>query len=466
MKRILCLSRNALLLLALGAVAFGCAHTGTDQTALDRYVAEPDPNYTFSLVKSIDGEGVTAHIIDMTSQSWRSATEVDRTLWQHWVTIVVPDVVRHETGLLVIGGGKNGDDPPSRIGGMLSGIALATGSVVVELGMVPNQPLTFIGDDDQPRREDSLIAYTWDKHLRGGDDYWPARLPMTKSAVRAMDTVTSFCASVAGGGSAVSKFVVAGASKRGWTTWTTAVVDDRVVGIVPIVIDMLNVVPSFEHHWEAYGFWAPAVDDYVEMGIMDWMGHPAYDRLQAMVEPYSYLDRLTMPKFMMNSTGDQFFVPDSWQFYFDDLLGTKYIRYVPNTDHGLDHSDAIESLTAFYGSILTGAPLPEFSWCVRDDGAIEVKTVDTPVAVKLWQATNPDTRDFRKDTIGEAWTSTDLAPETDGVYVGRVPEPAKGWTAFMVELTFESGLPMPFKFTSGVHVVPKTLPFTYEAPKR
>jgi len=67
-----------------------------------------------------------------------------------------------------------------------------------------------------------------------------ARLPMTKSAVRAMDTVTAFLGSsreVTSGG----RFVVAGGSKRGWTTWTTAAVDKRVVGIIPIVIDVLNI---------------------------------------------------------------------------------------------------------------------------------------------------------------------------------------------------------------------------------
>ena len=46
----------------------------------------------------------------------------------------------------------------------------------------------------------------------------------------------------------VAKFVIAGASKRGWTTWSTAAVDDRVVGIVPIVIDTLNVAKSAAHH--------------------------------------------------------------------------------------------------------------------------------------------------------------------------------------------------------------------------
>src|SRR5439155_1099241 len=82
------------------------------------------------------------------------------------------------------------------------------------------------------------------------------RLPMTKSVVRAMDTVTAFCRSAAGGGIDVDRFVIGGASKRGWTAWTAAAVDQRVVAVAPVVIDLLNVEKSFEHHYRAYGFWA------------------------------------------------------------------------------------------------------------------------------------------------------------------------------------------------------------------
>jgi len=474
MKRLSPCPRNLGLLTVLAVAVFGCAYTGetrralpeSEQTALDRYIEKPDPSYRYRLEKTLEGRGCTGYVIDMTSQSWRNEQEVDRTEWQHWVTIVVPDEVKQDTGLLFIGGGDNGDSAPDEISERLSRIAVATHSVVTELRMVPNQPLVFIGDETRRRKEDSLIAYTWDKFLRGGDEEWPARLPMTKSAVRAMDTITSFCGSPEGGGVPVTKFVVAGGSKRGWTTWTTGAVDGRVVAIVPIVIDLLNIVPSFVHHWEAYGFWAPAVDDYVEMGIMDWMGHPAYQGLLDIVEPYAYRERFTMPKFLMNSTGDQFFLPDSWQFYYDTLPGVKHLRYVPNTNHGLGRSDAIESLTAFYGAILSGTPFPRYTWAVQEEGSIRVTCKDKPVAVKLWQATNPKARDFRKDIIGEAWTSTDLSEEAPGVYVGRVPAPQEGWTAFMVELTFESGLPVPFKFTSGVKVVPDTLPFTYVPPSR
>ena len=38
----------------------------------------------------------------------------------------------------------------------------------------------------------------------------------------------------------------------------------------------------------------------------------------------------------------------------------------------------------------------------------------------------------------------------------------EGWTAFFVELTFKSGGPFPFKFTTEVSVVPDRLPYASE----
>jgi PhoPQ-activated pathogenicity-related protein len=460
--------RRFALALLLVLFAAGCAHT-YPPTALDRYVATADPHYAYRLLQTVQGKGYTTHILEMTSQAWLTTNEVDRPLWKHWVTITRPDGATNPTALLFIGGGGNDKPAPTEADGGLVKVALGAKSVVAELRLVPNQPLVFAGDGGRQRHEDELIAYTWDKFLRTGDERWPARLPMTKSAVRAMDTVTAFCATAAGGQLKVDTFVVAGGSKRGWTTWTTAIVDKRVVAVVPIVIDMLNIRPSFIHHWEAYGFYAPAVHDYEEMGIMDWQGTKEYERLMKIEEPFEYRDRLTMPKFIVNATGDQFFLPDSSQFYFDQLPGVKYLRYVPNADHSLKDTDALETLAACLHAVLNRTPLPRFSWTVESDGAIRVKTVDRPAAVKLWQATNPNARDFRVDTIGKVWTSTDLADPGDGVYVGRVPKPDKGWTAFLVELTYpREGSPAPFKFTTQVKVVPDILPFRFQpkAPRR
>ena len=66
-----------------------------------------------------------------------------------------------------------------------------------------------------------------------------------------------------------------------------------------------------------------------------------------------------MPKYIVNSGGDQYFVPDSSQFYWKDLKGEKYLRYVPNTKHDLNGSDARESAAAFYTTIVNNEPRPQ-----------------------------------------------------------------------------------------------------------
>src|SRR5712691_1862821 len=97
--------------LSLTASAGLAATTGRTQrgerTALDRYVARPDTNYSFRVAQRLKGDGYTTHYVDMISQAWLTTNEVNRALWQHWVTIVVPDKVASSTGLLFIGGGAN-----------------------------------------------------------------------------------------------------------------------------------------------------------------------------------------------------------------------------------------------------------------------------------------------------------------------------------------------------------------------
>lgn len=434
------------------------ARKGKKVTALDRYVAKPDPNYSFKITNTIKKEGFTVYVVRMTSQQWRTAEEVDRPIWEHWMTIIQPDEVASPAGFLFISGGSVNSKEPGLPSGIFTDMAVRTKSVVAELKMVPYEPLTF-KDETKSRTEDGIIAYTWEKFMRTGDENWPLRLPMTKAAVRALDTVTAVSASTEGGKKAakVEKFIVSGGSKRGWTTWTTAIVDDRVVAIVPYVIDCLNLEKGLEHHYRAYGFWAPAVHDY--LNVVTWAGTPQYKALMDIEDPYSYRDRLTMPKMIINSAGDQFFLPDSSQFYFDDLKGEKHLRYVPNSNHSLDGTDAPMTLDAFYESVLKGTPRPRYSWKFEKDGSITVNTVDKPTEVRLWYATNPKTRDFRMELIGKAYKSEVLQPVKEGVYVGKMAKPETGFTAYFVEMTFPSGGKYPYKFTSGVRVTPDVLPF-------
>ncbi len=441
----------ALLLLALPAFA------GED-SALDRYIRTPDPSYRYSLVSSVKLPGLTMHVLDMTSQRWLTEAEVDRPEWRHWLVIYQPDQVDHRTGLLLINGGSINSKAPNSPDALLTTLAVQTRTVVTDLKMVPNEPLKF-ADLTETRSEDGIIAYTWRKFLETGDERWPARLPMTKAAVRAMDTVTAYCGSLTANPLRIDRFVVAGASKRGWTTWTTAAVDRRVTAIIPMVIDALNVDASFIHHFRAYGFWAPAIADYEREGIMQWLGTPQWRKLMEIEDPWEYRDRLAMPKFIFNSSGDQFFLPDSSQFYFGALPGEKFLRYVPNTDHGLNSPDLAIDLLAVYQAFLNCEPRPRFSWKAdRSAGAIRLKTMDEPTQVLLWEAANPEARDFRLEKIGPAWSSRPLTGE-NGVYVAAPEPPAQGFKAFFLEMTFPSGTGTPFRFTTEVVVTPDVYPF-------
>src|SRR5258708_11190225 len=169
------------------------------ETALDRYVAAPDASFTWKVVNELPAEGVTATLIDMTSQRWLTEREVERPLWTHWVTVVRPKTVTSDIGLLFITGGRTDRQPPSAPAPSLVQAARDTRTVVAELRMVPNQPVVFTGDPTHKARvEDDFIAYTWDHFIRTGDDRWPARLPMPKTAVRAMRTMQALPASPRG----------------------------------------------------------------------------------------------------------------------------------------------------------------------------------------------------------------------------------------------------------------------------
>lgn len=438
-------------------------------TALDDYVAIPDPAYSWQQVASYPTFLTTSYALDLRSQQWRDASEVDpsQVEWKHWVTVVIPNYVSvKDTALILISGGNTLDPAPvlsDTYYDQYRQLASGTRSIVVELSAVPNQPIHFL-DESVSRSEDEIIAYSWDKFLTGGDPNWPAQLPMVKSVVACMDAVQEFAAAK---GKTVNHFVLTGGSKRGWTAWLTAAVDDRVTAVAPIVSDLLNMKRSFAHQWACYGFWADALAPYEDLGIFDWFDAPQTEALLEIVDPYQYRDRLTIPKFLIMASGDDFFVSDSAQFYIHKLLGETCMRIVPNANHYLDGPGVMDtvfnSMVPYYDAFLAGASRPVFDWTVEADGTITVQTTTTPKAVKLWQSTNASTRDFRLITTGANWTSSPLTDQGGGVYIGQVPVPPSGWTAFFVEMTFAGRTIIiytyDYTFTTEMVVLPELLPF-------
>jgi PhoPQ-activated pathogenicity-related protein len=436
------------------------------RSPLDAYVARPDPSFGWRVEREIRGPNYRATVLALTSQTWLSASRVDRPTWTHWLTVVVPDEVRVETAFLYITGGAHTDPAPDKVIGRFLKLAVETGSVVAQLEGVPNQPLTFADRPGEPLAEDALIAHQQVAFARTRDPEDLVRLPMVKSGVAAMTAVQQFLASEAGGRVAVRDFVVCGGSKRGWTAWLVAAVDNRVKGVAPIVINVLDPDAVTRHHWQAMGYFSPALKDYVAHGIIPGMiGEPGLNEVRRIEDPLSYAGRpaMRMPKFVINAVGDEFFPPDATRYGYRRLPPVKRLRMLPNSRHSTEGTDIFDSLIAFHDAVANDRPLPAYGWRLRKDGSMVVRADEPPREVNLWTGTNPLARDFRVDTIGEAaFTKTLLIAGRDGAYVARVARPERGFTAWFVELVFDGATRHPFKFTTEVQVTPDVLPFRWE----
>ena len=190
--------------------------------ALEAYVKLDDGAFQYAHLASIPAPGFTVHLYNMVSQVWRSVDEIDRTLWQHQLVIVVPDTVSSDTAMLFVGDNDNDDPLPDQneiIVQIITQLALGSQTIVSAVYQVPNQPFYFPNDSSR-YKEDDLVGYTWDKYLDTGDTTWPVHVPMTKSVIKAMDAVSEIAPTL--GDYVVNDFVITGYSKRGLVTWLAA----------------------------------------------------------------------------------------------------------------------------------------------------------------------------------------------------------------------------------------------------
>ena len=106
-------------------------------TALEYYVNTPDPSYGYTLSRTIAGSGYTLYVLDMKSQTWRSAADVNKTVWQHWVQLIVPNGALKDTATLFITGGSTRTTPPTTVDAQLA-----------QLGPKQIAALRFASDDE------------------------------------------------------------------------------------------------------------------------------------------------------------------------------------------------------------------------------------------------------------------------------------------------------------------------------
>jgi PhoPQ-activated pathogenicity-related protein len=396
------------------------------RAGLDDYVKKADPAFTWKLeaTESVPSQGSVIHI-RLISQEWQGIR------WQHHLQIYEPAKIDLDDTVLLFITGGNIEPDSLRKSDKDMGFTLAKlcGARVAVLPQVPNQPL--LGD----KKEDTLIAETFVRYLETKDENWPLLFPMVKSAVKAMDAVQHWARQE--GKPAVKRFVVTGASKRGWTTWLTGATDPRVIAIAPMVIDTLNMKAQMAHAMEVWGKPSEQIEDYVHRGLIQRINEPDGQKLWKMVDPFSYLDRLTLPKLLINGLNDRYWTVDALNIYWNELKGPKSVVYLPNAGHNLavNRDYALNGLAAFFRTNVTGRPWPQLTWKHGDDGngtlTLNVQSTPEPVSASLWVAKS-DTRDFRDST----WEPT-LMSVSGSTAKGSTPRPEKGYIAVVGEIEYK-----------------------------
>ncbi len=163
-------------------------------------------------------------------------------------------------------------------------------------------------------------------------------------------------------------FSVAGASKRGWTTWLVGAVDPkRVTILIPIVLDAINFVTVMHHQFRSYNGWSFALEDYTQMNLMSRLDEPNMLKLQEMEDPFFFKERLTMPKLVVNAVLDEFQQPDDTHYWWSQMPEPKHFIMTPNAEHSMATGifEIVPAIAAYINLHLKVQAMPQFTWTIR-----------------------------------------------------------------------------------------------------
>ncbi len=409
------------------------------KNGLSQYIAAADASYRWERLASRRAGAGVLHEVKLFSQTWKGL------LWAHRLHLYLPDRrVALDWALLTIGSDHPIQDGATHID---TDLACRIGIACAHLYDVPNQPL-FDG-----LREDELLAHTLTQALDTGDMTWPLLFPMVKAAVRALDAIAEVCSEA--GGSAPERFVVHGASKRGWATWLTAVVDPRVQAIVPEVYDNLNLFAQMPHQVKVWESYSEMIDDFTEQRLQEKMRTPRGHEIALTIDPYTYRHQLTLPKLIIQSMNDRYWATDALNLYWDDLSGDKHTVYAPNQPHNITEREGIApTFAAFLQAVVGDVCLPYVTveYDEGDDGLdVKVRSAVPALKARVWTAVSSN-QDFRE----AAWFFNELAA-TPGrrAFTGAFERPRAGYTAVMADCVLDAA-GQPFALSTPVRIMSST----------
>jgi PhoPQ-activated pathogenicity-related protein len=407
---------------AAGVAALILAAMSAASGDLFDYVAKPDDSFRWELRGVAEKPNGKVYDLQMTSQVWMGIT------WEHQLQVYEPARLEFPDLMpLLITGGSAGDEDQSL--GLT--IANVIGARIATIYHIPNQPLF------DNLREDALISYTWVKYIETGDEDWVLLFPMVKAAVRAMDCLEALAEQQ--WGVKLRGFMPLGASKRGWTTYLTAIAaPERCVAIAPMVFDILNMPIQIEHQRDFWGDYSPEISDYTEKGLEQVLGTERGFRLSWISDPYSYRDRLTMPKLIILGSNDPYWPVDAVNLYYPGLPSPKLLLIAPNSGHGLDDmARVMGSLGGFFRLTAKGEPLPQARWLFTETpDLLKLEFSSQPQAAEgsVWVARSP-VRDFRQAN----WEQAPLTAGEDGGFVAEIDRAEGAYVAAYGEMVFTVG---------------------------
>ncbi|CAF0845371.1 unnamed protein product [Brachionus calyciflorus] len=242
----------------------------------------------------------------------------------------------------------------------------------------------------------------------------PILFPMTKAVKRCMDMVVKELR--ANGIQFSERFIVSGASKRGWTAYLTAAVDPRVFAVVPIVFDLININVNFHAQFRSLGGkYSFALKDYYNYELSKKIDTVEANELLKLVDVNMYLQNLRDKTiYMIVATGDEFMMPENLQHFIGNLKiqtnNSVYIR-VLDSNHYLtgQENSLMLSIKGFLFLLSLGPTFfPKFDWKFSNSltlGKIDGK-ISNLEAFESYEFVSYSARtankkriDFRKNTL-------------------------------------------------------------------
>ncbi len=409
-------------------------------------------NYT--LISSQAYGDVQVNRYQLQSQSWSPSGLVLPAQWGENIAIAIPANPKPLRAL--IAADINED--------LLYNVAEATRTIAISIISIPSTNLIY-ANDGIPRNEDDSVSRSWRLFLDNPSQrqLLPLHVPM---ATTISQTIRLAKTELQGLG--ITQFIVTGASKRGWSSWLTAISDPNVVAVVPMVSDVLNTQQIMQHMYQTYGGnWPIAFQDYYNQNLDTLRTSANFTKLMKIEDPLQYLGTryqtgLSIPKYIINASGDDFFIPDNTRYFYDQLPGEKSLRIAPNTDHAGIINFAQQSLITFVNRIQNGTALPVLTTTYT--GAVNNKQMtinfsEKPSQVVRWTATNTASRDFRY-ACGIRYVSSPLPLSGANTVTISLANTNPGWQASFIEATFSDG----YVATSQVNIVPDAVYPTVAPP--